>query len=109
MMMKIEDNRTTELQMRVWLANPGTYISMTPQEATMQENLRADTKALVTEYLQHVGSPLLKPDSWKKATVEIISTATLDHIKTLEELLQEIANETDSVELAERIQGIIQC
>jgi len=98
-----------ELQMRICLARPGAYISMTPQEATMQENLRADTKALVTEYLQHLGSPQLTPESWQKATVEIISTATLEHIKTLEDLLQKIANETDSDELAERIQGIIKC
>lgn len=96
-----------ELQMRVRLNKPHNYISMTPQEATMQENLRADTKALVAEYLTHLDAPQLKPASWESATVEIISTATLLYIQKLEALLQEAANDTADYEFSARIQATI--
>lgn len=96
-----------ELQMRIKLNKPHNSIFMTPQEATMQENLRADTKALVAEYMHHLDAPQLKPASWGSATVEIIATSTLRYIEKLEALLQDAANDTADDEFAARIQATI--
>jgi hypothetical protein len=104
--MASKTQQTQELQMRVRLNKPHTYISMTPQEAPMQENLRDDTKALVAEYMKHLEAQL-NPASWENSTVEIISTATLLYIQKLEALLEEAANDTADDEFATRIHAVI--
>ena len=51
--------------------------------------------------------PEMKPEAWAEATVEIVSESTAQYISLLEDLLQEVANDTDDEVLAARINKVL--
>ena len=85
-------------------------IALSYDKPDEQKKLIDKTRAFVMEELVSMQAPMLKPEAWDGAIVEIVSGFTLARIKKLEDLLREVVIDADeyiSEDLSERIENEI--
>ena len=83
-------------------------IALSCEKPDEQKKLIDKTRAFVMKELVSMQAPMLKPEAWDSAIVEVVSGFTLARIKKLESLLREVINdEYISEDLSERIENEI--
>ena len=105
--MILENNRKTDLHLDIRSPKSGCLFRHTPMTTEDQKTLQIDVKAFVAEHIQQLKMPEMKPEAWAEATVEIVSESTAQYISLREDLLQEVANDTDDEVLAARINKVL--
>lgn len=83
-----------ELHIRITHAPLSATFSTSDDKA--QAVLRDDVKALALEHLERLQAPRMTPENWAEVTVEFLSAATVQYIKSLEGLLEELQADTDT-------------